>query len=49
MQRQRVLSFLRAKITGAPWEEELWQINPVQMVIEEDTENFKLRLGEGIY
>ena len=30
MQRQRVLSFLRVKITGAPWEEEVWQINLVQ-------------------
>ena len=29
MQRQRVLSFLRAKIIGAPWEEEVWQINLV--------------------
>ena len=30
MQRWRVLSFLRAKITRAPWEEEVWQINPVR-------------------
>ena len=30
MQRQRVLSFLRAKITRAPWEEEVWQINLVR-------------------
>ena len=29
-QRQKVLSFLRAKITRAPCEEEVWQINPVQ-------------------
>ena len=29
MQRWRVLSFLRAKITWAPWEEEVWWINLV--------------------
>ena len=23
------LSFLRAKVTRAPWEEEVWQMNPV--------------------
>ena len=29
-QRWRVLSFLRAKISGAPWEEEVWWMNLVQ-------------------